>query len=337
MGLFQGQFTITQITLDYTDCFNAGANFTSSRSEFVDMPSSAYDYQLQDPKQSFAKPQWSFQLLSSTAQPDPTARNQCRLRFELPSDLKHPVFIYYKMTNFFQNHRRYVQSLDVDQLKGKAVSASTLNKGNCRPLGHDPDDDKKAIYPCGLIANSMFNDTINSPVLINGSTNTTYSFSSKGIAWPGERRKYVAKPGYASLTEIVPPPNWRDRYPNGYTEENPPPNLAEDEHFHNWMRTAGLPTFSKLYGRNDGEDMKAGTYEIDIYMNFPVKQYGGTKSIVISTVSWIGGKNPFLGYAYVAAAGLFLLLAAIGLVWHCLKPRKLGDMNLLSWNQPGAR
>jgi len=113
--------------------------------------------------------------------------------------------------------------------------------------------------------------------------------------------------------------------------------LNTNENFQNWMRTAGLPTFSKLYGRNDGDVMKAGTYELDVYMNFPVSQFGGTKSVVISTVSWIGGKNPFLGYAYVAAAGLFVLLAVIGLVWHCLKPRKLGDMNLLSWNQPEKR
>lgn len=64
--------------------------------------------------------------------------------------------------------------------------------------------------------------------------------------------------------------------------------------------------------------------------------FGGTKSLVISTVSWIGGKNPFLGWAYIGAAALFIILATIGLVWHCVKPRRLGDMSLLSWNQPQA-
>jgi len=332
--LIWGSSTISQITLDYTDCINAGANFSSSTASFNDMPSSAYSYELKNPKQSYATPQWSFQSLSTSAESDPTKRNQCRLRFEIPSDLEAPVFLYYKLTNFFQNHRRYVQSLDTDQLKGKAVSASTLNNGNCRPLGRDSQDPSKAIYPCGLIANSLFNDTLNSPILT--SSNTTYNFSQTGIAWPGEARKYAATTQY-QLSDILPPPNWRDRYPQGYTNSTPPPNLNTNEHFQNWMRTAGLPTFSKLYGRNDGDVMKAGTYELDVYMNFPVSQFGGTKSVVISTVSWIGGKNPFLGYAYVAAAGLFVLLAVIGLVWHCLKPRKLGDMNLLSWNQPEKR
>lgn len=49
--------------------------------------------------------------------------------------------------------------------------------------------------------------------------------------------------------------------------------------------------------------------------------YSGTKSIVISTVSWIGGKNPFLGWAYIAAAGVFVLLAIAGTARHLLKPR----------------
>lgn len=331
--LIWGSSQISQITLDYTDCHNAGANFTSTSSNFVDMPSDKVNYQLKDPKQTFANPQWSFQSLPNEA--DPTKRNQCRLRFEVPSNLEQPVFLYYKLTNFYQNHRRYVQSLDVNQLKGKVVSASTLQNGNCRPLGRDPNDSSKAIYPCGLIANSLFNDTLNSPVLVNGDSNTTYPFYEKGIAWPGERKKYVKTPGY-QISDIVPPVNWRDRFPQGYTADNLP-DLADDEHFQNWMRTAGLPTFSKLYGRNDNQTMQAGTYELDVYLNFPVLQFGGTKSVVISTVSWIGGKNPFLGWAYVAAAALFVVLAVIGLVWHCLKPRKLGDMNLLSWNQPGAR
>jgi LEM3 (ligand-effect modulator 3) family / CDC50 family len=42
---------------------------------------------------------------------------------------------------------------------------------------------------------------------------------------------------------------------------------------------------------------------------------------VISTVSAIGGKNPFLGWAYVAAAGVFVLLAVLGLARHLIKPR----------------
>jgi hypothetical protein len=131
------------------------------------MPSSAVSYQLKNPTQSFANPQWSFQQLP---QPAPTdvenivKRNQCRLRFELPEDLPAPVFMYYKLTNFFQNHRRYVQSLDVNQLKGSNVGAAALQNGNCRPLGSDPDDSSKAIYPCGLIANSLFNGTYPSAV-----------------------------------------------------------------------------------------------------------------------------------------------------------------------------
>lgn len=234
------------------------------------MPSSAVSYQLKDPTQTFAKPQWSFQSLpASTDVATIVKRNQCRLRFEIPSDLPQPVFMYYKLTNFFQNHRRYVQSLDVNQLKGAGVSPGVLQNGNCRPLGQDPDNDKKAIYPCGLIANSMFNDTLNNPVLVGGATtNSSYTFFQTGIAWPGEARKYAAKHGYDDLSKIVPPPNWRDRFPGGiYTDANPPPNLNADEHFQNWMRTAGLPTFSKLYGRNDDTPMLKGTYELDVYLS----------------------------------------------------------------------
>ena len=55
--------------------------------------------------------------------------------------------------------------------------------------------------------------------------------------------------------------------------------------------------------------------------DYPVRPYSGTKSIVISTVSWIGGKNPFLGWAYVAAASLFVALAIAGTIRHLVKPR----------------
>lgn len=95
-----------------------------------------------------------------------------------------------------------------------------------------------------------------------------YNFSSTGIAWPGEAKKYTANPigdgGYPTFANITPPPNWALQYPSGYTAENPPPNLKENEHFQNWMRTAGLPTFTKLYGRNDDNVMQKGRYRIII-------------------------------------------------------------------------
>ena len=106
-------------------------------------------------------------------------------------------------------------------------------------------------------------DTIGNPV--NTLDNATYTFSEKGIAWPGEKKRYSATTEY-KLSEIVPPPNWARRYPDNYTENNFP-DLTQDEHFQNWMRTAGLPTFSKLYGRNDNDDLQAGTYTLDVYMS----------------------------------------------------------------------
>ena len=92
-----------------------------------------------------------------------------------------------------------------------------------------------------------------------------YTWSEKGIAWPGEAKKYASKPGY-DASQITPPPNWAKRFPDGYNDSNLP-NLKEDEHFQNWMRTAGLPTFTKLWGRNDDETLKQGSYQIVINMS----------------------------------------------------------------------
>jgi hypothetical protein len=249
---------------------------------------------------------------------------QCTLEFTIPSDMEAPVLMYYRLTNFYQNHRRYVKSFQADQLKGTAVSNDTISGSACDPLRNgDIEDDFKPYYPCGLIANSFFNDTFHNPVLLNtgnGEDNETYTMNSKtNIAWASDKELY-GKTKYNN-SEIVPPPNWRLRWPHGYTEDNPPINPAEDEAFQVWMRTAGLPTFSKLAQRNDNQTMKKGNYQMVIDANFPVTEFGGTKSLVISTRTIIGGKNPFLGIAYVVVGGICVLLGAIFTVTHLIKPR----------------
>lgn len=68
--------------------------------------------------------------------------------------------------------------------------------------------------------------------------------------------------------------------------------------------------------------------------DYAVAPYGGTKSLLFSTTSFIGGKNPVMGIAYLAVAGASIVLALGLLARHVIKPRKLGDMRFLSWNMP---
>jgi hypothetical protein len=360
--LIWGSSLVSEITIDYTDCEKLPSASQNGTYNFATIPDDKFSYHMRskDSKASLqSKPKYAFLDNTNNATVlDVTMKKQCILQFSIPAELEHSVFFYYKLSNFFQNHRRYVKSLNSDQLKGKPVKGKSMDDSDCKPLASI---NGKPIYPCGLIANSLFNDTYTSPRLLNPVENApqTYEFSSEGIAWPGEASKYVASPlkadlnkkgfGYDSYDDIVPPPNWALRYPS-YNSSNPPPDLSKDQHFQNWMRTAGLPVFTKLHGRNDKDNMLKGDYEIIIGLNFPVLPYKGSKAIVISTVSWIGGKNPFLGWAYVATAGLFVILAVAGTARHLIKPRyvkwllslhhahdprsrRLGDMSLLSWNR----
>ena len=187
----------------------------------------------------------------------------CILEFTIPNDISPPILFYYRLTNFYQNHRRYVKSLDTDQLKGKAKTAGQIKSGDCDPL--EVNSEGKPYYPCGLIANSMFNDTYNNLTFTNeGERGTTYAMTTKGIAWDTEKDLY-GRTNYKP-EDVVPPPNWADQYPDHkYTNETGLPDLHTNEAFQVWMRTAGLPTFSKLAMRNDNDVMKAGTYRLKIW------------------------------------------------------------------------
>lgn len=63
--------------------------------------------------------------------------------------------MFYGLSNYFQNHRRYVLSRDDDQLNGQDIEApsdmcSSYDRLNVSGV-------MKIIAPCGAIANSLFN------------------------------------------------------------------------------------------------------------------------------------------------------------------------------------
>ncbi|KAF9882061.1 LEM3 family/CDC50 family protein [Colletotrichum karsti] len=320
---------VQEIRIEYTDCI-------SQAKETPSVMDSKYISTAFKSNDQTKNALWSVTDVNVTTSGGITyPTKQCTIQFTIPENMGPPVLFYYHLTNFYQNHRRYVASFSDKQLKGDALDAGKIGSSNCDPLRTETvNGTVKPIYPCGLIANSMFNDTFTSPRLLQD--DIIYEMSNNsGIAWDSDASLY-GKTEYKP-SDVVPPPNWRVQYPS-YTEDNPPPNLAQWQAFQVWMRTAGLPSFSKLYQRNDVEAMKEGTYEVNITDNFPTTEYKGTKSIVLSTRTIMGGRNPFLGIAYIVVGGICILLGAVFTITHLIRPRKLGDHTYLSWNNaPGSK
>lgn len=109
--------------------------------------------------------------------------DECSINFKLDEKMEPPIFLFYELDNFYQNHRRYVKSKSLLQLAGEDISESDVEK-LCDPIQKVSDlkqinrerfilrleTEKKTkmtrdelielnnttANPCGLIANSFF-------------------------------------------------------------------------------------------------------------------------------------------------------------------------------------
>jgi len=233
-----------------------------------------------------------------------------RLEIDIPKTMKPPIYMYYQLTNYYQNHRRYVKSRSDQQLDGNQPGYAAII--DCEPLRNIKAGTKKTdlYFPCGLVANSWFNDTIE---LFKSDlvTPVTTVANRKGISWPSDRKKFKTYTGTGPAG--VPPPN----IPNWNNSD------VENEEFIVWMRTAGLPKFRKLH-RVIHVELAAGKYYLNVTNNYPVTEFGGTKSVILSTTTWLGGKNPFLGWAYIVTGLICIVLGTLFLVKHKNSGRGLG-------------
>lgn len=56
---------------------------------------------------------------------------------ETSGDIKAPIYVYYQLENFYQNHRRYVKSRDNEQLYGTYKTPEDLS--SCDPIVKNSD------------------------------------------------------------------------------------------------------------------------------------------------------------------------------------------------------
>ena len=59
--------------------------------------------------------------------------NACQLKFnEVTEKISGPIYVYYELGQFYQNHRRYVKSRNDIQLAGNYLNVSDL--ASCDPI-----------------------------------------------------------------------------------------------------------------------------------------------------------------------------------------------------------
>eukprot|EP00927_Polykrikos_kofoidii_P061614 TRINITY_DN56448_c0_g1_i1.p1 TRINITY_DN56448_c0_g1~~TRINITY_DN56448_c0_g1_i1.p1 ORF type:complete len:373 (-),score=47.68 TRINITY_DN56448_c0_g1_i1:42-1160(-) len=293
--------------------------------------------------------------------------------FDIDEEVKPPIYIYYQLTDFYQNHRNFVKSVDYAQLQTPdPVVFSKSELSSCEPWISDDND--RIHYPCGLAARSVFNDSFMiavkladsdtyNPLRIETSFEEMFTETSDFRNVDPERKANGRQQNQEALDmwllKRFPPvscvqTNLSDTKPwvpatvalradgnpdcSGYTTADPRCHFErqgepfeckgdyrisrtrhwgiQSGHFNVWMNIAGLPQFRKLWGKIDTPLPAKSRLKVFVQNIFPTESFGGRKSFVLATRTSLGGRNDFVGYAYLVVGAAFALFGASSLFSH---------------------
>ncbi|WOL07892.1 ALA-interacting subunit [Canna indica] len=245
---------------------------------------------------------------------DNSISKNCKRLIKVPKHMKAPIYVYYELDNYYQNHRRYIKSrCDKQLLHGLKYKKTSL----CVPEEYN---NGLPIVPCGLVAWSLFNDSYS---FIRETVNM--KVNRKNIAWMSDREHKFGRNVY--------PFNFQNGSLIGGGKLDPNVPLSDQEDLIVWMRTSALPKFRKLYGVIE-EDLEADEIiEVHLVNNYNTYSFGGKKRLVLTTKNWLGGKNNFLGVAYMVTGAFCIFLSILFALIHVKNPRPHGDASHLYWNR----
>ena len=229
------------------------------------------------------------------------AGTTCSIEFDAETTLEKPVYVYYELSNFFQNHRAFVRDLDYFELMGSSSRSGSL----CTT--HTSTESGGEIKPCGVQAWSYFNDSY--AVALDGAA---VDIDETNISWKSDRKYRFGSYAAENLND--------DAATRGGSPVSG--NIDEDEHFVTWMRTAALSKFRKLWGKIDTDIPKGARVRITIDNRYNTYKFDGTKSIVLATNGWVGGKNLVLPALYFLDGSICIITAVVCIVMSCSKSKK---------------
>jgi len=231
---------------------------------------------------------------------------QHNLTISIDQDMKSPVYFYYQLENFLQNHRRVVTSRSNPQLEGQ----SSPDLSTCDPL---ETYNGSSLYPCGLLANAFFNDTFSLWTSVGGGVPVPLAVQSSGISWPTDRSTKFKRVANSSV---------------GPQGRLPP---VDDEDFIVWMRAAALPRFLKLKYIIQSDLPKGTVLVVNIADTFRVTGFGGSKRVLLTTATSLGGAHTFLGGVALALGAALFVATAVFVVKHLQGHRPLGQLEHFNW------
>jgi hypothetical protein len=233
--------------------------------------------------------------------PNISTNNKCVKYFTISKTIKKPIYFYYKLQNFYSNHIKFVKSKNYNQLRGEVVSEKKIDS-SCKYMSRNREhfktenesiilsyknismESNAIMNPCGLIANSMFNDKFE----LYDNKNNFIKIHDSDITLKVYKEHFFKNDKDSEKTQ------WYNK---------------EDDHFIVWMNMELFPTFMKKWGYIN-QDLQKGEYKMIIENNWGKAQWEVKKYFVLAKGNIFGSQKIF-GYVLITCSIIEILFIII--------------------------